>query len=204
MNAVTSTSPSQTTAALPALQTARLVLRPFVLADAPRVKELAGAREIADTTSMPHPYPDGAAEAWIATHAQAFAEGKGLALAVALKNDLLIGCVSLNGISSQHQHAEIDYWIGNDYWGKGYCTEAAFEIVRFGFERLGLHRIFGHCLRRNPASARVMQKIGMTYEGCMRQHVLRWGEFENMEIYGLIREGFTANTERYTVAARTQ
>jgi len=197
----TATIVAATGAALPALATARLVLRPFVRADAPRVQELAGAREIADTAlNMPHPYPDGAAEAWIATHAQAFAEGKGLTLAVALKNDLLIGCVSL-GISPRHRHAEIGYWIGKDYWGKGHCTEAAFEIVRFGFERLGLHRVFGECLRRNPASARVMQKIGMSYEGCMRQHVRKGDQFENMEIYGLIREGFLAGIARFANSA---
>lgn len=66
----------------PVLRTARLELRPFVLEDAPRVTELAGAREIADTTlTIPHPYPEGAAEGWIAAHQQAWEAGSGLTLA---------------------------------------------------------------------------------------------------------------------------
>ena len=174
---------------IPTLRTARLVLRPFRADDGPAVQRLAGDPEIATTTlNIPHPYPDGVAEKWIAGHAEACAGGKGLSLAVTLAaSGELIGAISLMSISSAHSHAELGYWIGKDFWGRGYCTEAAREIVRFAFEEMGLHRVFGHHFSRNPASGRVMQKIGMRHEGTHPQHIRKWEEFEDVESYGVLK-----------------
>jgi hypothetical protein len=73
---------------LPRLSTERLLLRPFSLSDASVVQRLAGDRSIADTTlNIPHPYEDGAAEAWISTHQEVFDQGKGLTLAITTKAD---------------------------------------------------------------------------------------------------------------------
>ncbi len=58
---------------------------------------------------------------------------------------------------------------------RGYCTEAAEAVVWYGFEVLGLNRIYACHFKRNPASGRVVRKIGMTHEGCLRQHVKKWG-----------------------------
>ena len=172
----------------PTLQAQRLILRPLMLSDAPQVKELAGAWEIADTTlSLPHPYEDGMAEKWIKTHSSGFREGSEVIFAVVLRKiDILCGAVGL-GIDQENYRAEIGYWIGKPYWGKGYCTEAAREVLRYAFEDLGLHRIHSRHFSRNPASGRVMQKIGMTYEGCHRQHILKWGKFEDLEQYGILK-----------------
>ena len=76
------------------------------------------------------------------------------------------------------------YWIGKPYWNQGFGTEAALAILRYAFEQLGLNRVYAAHFRRNPASGRIMQKIGMTYEGRLRQHVKKWGDFEDMEYYG--------------------
>ena len=73
------------------------------------------------------------------------------------------------------------------YWGKGYATEAAREMLGYGFESLGLHRIFATCFPHNPASGRILKKIGMQYEGCQRQHLLKWGQFVDSELYGILR-----------------
>ena len=94
---------------------------------------------------------------------------------------------------AHHQRAVVGYWIGCEYWNNGYCTEAAGEIVRFGFEELGLNRIVSSHLTRNPASGRVMQKIGMKYEGCSPQQVRHRGRFEDLERYGLLRADFQAS-----------
>ena len=173
---------------LPTLRTERLTLRPLTVTDAKRVQLLAGAREIARTTlNIPHPYEDGMAEKWIATHQDRFEQNKGLDLAVVLSEEhLLIGCVGFGSISMEHARAEIGYWIGHEWWNKGYCTEAAGEIVRFGFEQLGLNRIFGHHLTRNPASGRVMRTIGMTHEGTLREQIKKWDKFEDLECYGIL------------------
>ena len=183
---------------LPTLKTERLILRPFRMEDAPTVQRLAGAREIADTTlNIPHPYEDGVAEKWIAGHQQGFEEDKKITLAITLAgNDTLIGTISLMSLSKQHQHAEIGYWIGKEWWNKGYCTEAAREMVRFGFEQLGLNRIIGQHLTRNPASGRVMQKVGMKHEGTLRQHVRKWDKFEDIEYYAILKSDARQEQQR--------
>jgi [ribosomal protein S5]-alanine N-acetyltransferase len=173
----------------PTLTTPRLILRPFALTDAGRVQELAGHRAIADTTlNIPHPYPAGAAEQWIATHQPQFDEGKLCNFAIVERaTGELVGAIGL-GISPRDENAELGYWIGQPYWGRGYCTEAAGAVVEYGFRELKLHRIHSRHFQRNPASGRVMQKIGMTREGVQRQHVKKWDRFEDLVTYGLLRD----------------
>ncbi len=172
----------------PTLQTQRLLLRPFVLGDAPQVQKLAGTWEIADMTlSLPYPYEDRMAEKWIKTHSPGFREGSQVIFAVVIhETNTLCGAIGL-GINRENSRAEIGYWIGKPYWGKGYCTEATKEVLRYAFEDLGLNRIHSSHFSRNPASGRVMQKIGMIYEGCHRQHVLKWNKFEDLEKYGILK-----------------
>lgn len=171
----------------PTLETDRLILRPFTLDDASDVQQLAGAFEIADTTlNIPHPYEDGMAEAWIGTHAESFASGRDITFAIARKADgTLLGSISLMGIEPDHK-AEIGYWVGVPYWGDGICTEAAEAVVRYGIETLGLMRIHAYHITRNPASGRVMQKLGMTHEGHRPQHARRGDQLEDIEMYGLL------------------
>lgn len=181
----------------PTLQTDRLILRPFTAGDADAVTALVGAREIAvSTLSIPHPYDRSMAEAWLATHEGAFERGESLVLAVTQRDGgALVGCVGL-AIEQEHRRAELGYWTGLDYWGRGYCTEAAAAAVRHAFESIGLHRVFARHLVRNPASGRVMQKLGMRHEGTLRGHVLKWGVHEDLEVYGLVRDDFERGAPR--------
>lgn len=167
---------------VPVLKTARLTLRPFTLEDAPRVQLLAGAREVAlNTLSIPHPFPEGAAAAWISKHA---ADPDGYAFA--LDDGELAGAIGLH-LRRDDDAAELGYWIGVPYWGRGYATEAASEVVRFGFEELRLNRIFAGYFRRNPASGAVLRKLGMTCEGTLRQHHRKWGEYVDVEMWSVLR-----------------
>jgi RimJ/RimL family protein N-acetyltransferase len=176
----------------PPLATERLVLRPFAVEDAPTVQCLAGAREVADTTlTIPHPYPDGAAEAWIGAHAPAFAAGRLATYAVTDRAaGALLGAVGLQ-IEPGHALGELGYWIGVPYWGRGYATEAARALMRYGYARLGLHRIQARHFLRNPASGRVMEKLGMRREGVLRQSVRKWGRFEDVVLYARLAEDGT-------------
>jgi [ribosomal protein S5]-alanine N-acetyltransferase len=169
------------------LETERLLLRPFTLADAPAVQSLAGAVEIASTTlHVPYPYEDGMAETWILTLAPGYAAGTQATFAVTERaGGLLVGAVGLV-IEPAHARAELGYWIGGPYWGHGYATEAAHAILELGFGRMGLNRIQATYITRNPASGRVMQKLGMRPEGVLRQHVLKWGVFEDLAVYGIL------------------
>ena len=175
----------------PTLVIDRLIPRPFVLGDAADVQQLAGAIEVASTTlNIPHPYPDGLAEAWIESQQGAHERGEGATCAITLRESgALVGAISL-GITAAHERAELGYWIGVPYWNQGYCTEAARAVVRYGFRVLGLRRISAYHFARNPASGRVMQKIGMTHEGTLRQHIKKWGAFEDLICYGLTRDAY--------------
>lgn len=171
----------------PTLETARLLLRPFTLTDAPEVQRLAGDRRVAEmTASMPHPYDDGVAETWIGSHPEGYEVGR-VELAVTLRPiGTLVGAIGLF-VAHEHERAELGFWIGVPYWNQGYCTEAAREVLRYGFGHLGLHRIQANHYARNPASGRVMQKIGMTREGYVRESVLRWDRREDLVLYGILR-----------------
>ncbi len=177
----------------PTLETERLLLRPFRLSDAPDVQRLAGAKEIASNTlNIPHPYRDGLAEEWIGSHRERYDCGELANFAITTRADgRLIGAIGLV-INQRHERAELGYWIGVPYWNQGYCTEAARAVVQFGFEVLGLNRIDSHHFAHNRASGRVMRKIGMTYEGVLRQHVKRGDRFEDMVCYGLLRQDYQA------------
>lgn len=176
------------TSPLPTLETGRLILRPFTLADAPAVQALAGAAEVARTTlNIPHPYPDGAAEAWIGSHADNAAAGRSYVWAVVRRaGGVLMGSISL-GVEARHRRAEMGYWLGLPYWNQGYMTEAARRILAFGFDELGLQRIQATCFPHNVASARVMEKAGLIYEGLLRRYVLKGDQFEDVLIYARLR-----------------
>jgi RimJ/RimL family protein N-acetyltransferase len=173
--------------AIPNLATSRLVLRPFVGKDVPSVVEFCGAREVADTmTGIPHPYRREDAESWISTHAAAFEHGVGATFAVEGPEGV-VGAVLLMNIDRATLQAELGYWIGLPFWRKGYATEAAREGVRYAFEDVRLNRIYARCMVRNPASVRVLEKLGMTREGLLRQNLRRWEQFEDAYIYSILR-----------------
>ncbi|MDG0817202.1 GNAT family N-acetyltransferase [Bdellovibrio svalbardensis] len=179
---------STTLAAIPTIKTTRLKLRPFSLADAPEVQRMAGSIKVAQmTATIPHPYPDGAAESWISTHLGQFTDGDAVTWALEeLSSGNLIGCISY-GVSKTHKRAEMGYWIGEEYWGKGYCTEAAISGIDFCFQHFSLNKITSRHLAHNPASGKVMLKAGMQQEGYLRQDMIRYGQVSDMVIFGLLR-----------------
>jgi len=177
----------------PVLLTPRLRLRAFDVADAPAVQRLAGDFAIADTTlSIPHPYPEGMAEAWLASLATAFAEGQQAVYAITDRaSGEVVGAIGLI-LRREHDRAELGYWVGRPFWGRGFATEAARAMLEFGFHVLDLSRIYAGHFARNPASGRVLTKIGMRPEGTARSHVKRWGRSEDLVLYGILREEFEA------------
>jgi len=178
-------------APIPLLTTARLRLRPFTLLDAPEIQRLAGAPEVASTTlRIPHPYLDGIAQAWVLSQRGAYERGEELTLAITRLDDgALVGAIGL-AFAGDDPRAELGYWIGVPYWGQGYATEAAVAVLAHAFRTLGLARVHACHFARNPASGRVLRKIGMTHEGRQRRHVLKDGRLEDLELYGVLREEF--------------
>src|SRR5438034_5502947 len=103
---------------LPTLETERLVLRPFEMADAPAVQALASARGIGDTTlNIPHPYPDDGAATWIAGHPAAIEQGLYTFAMVRKQDGVLIGSMGI-GVHPTHNKGELGYWVGVPYWNQ--------------------------------------------------------------------------------------
>jgi RimJ/RimL family protein N-acetyltransferase len=147
---------------MPVLETARLVLRPPRLADAPTLAATINDRRIAEKLArVPHPYSLADAESFIT---QVNASGSDLAFLIMLPDDTLIGCC---GIHHLRGAPEIGYWLGVPWWGKGYATEAGRALIDHAFTDLGHESLVSGALVSNPASRRVLEKCGFQWTGVM-------------------------------------
>jgi [ribosomal protein S5]-alanine N-acetyltransferase len=98
--------------------------------------------------------------------------------------------------------AELGYWFLREAWGKGYATESSAAMLELGFRRLGFHRVWGKCHTQNVASAKVMEKLGMTYEGTLREHVWLRDHFRSSRIYGMLEGEYSAAPRVYSSTSR--
>jgi len=178
----------------PVIETERLLLRPFSVEDSTFVKDNAGSEEVyRNTMGMPHPYLEENAVEWIASHSLKFYQGKGLELAIILKSGELIGVVGLS-ISKTHNRGELGYWVGKAYWNNGYCSEAAAAMLKYAFKEIGLHKITSRHFLHNPASGRVLEKIGFTKEGILRDEYRKDDKYLTASVYGLLKTDFQGLT----------
>ncbi|MEK5214013.1 GNAT family N-acetyltransferase [Psychrobacillus sp. FSL H8-0487] len=106
------------------------------------------------------------------------------------ENGKFIGTIDFVWWQPNHKIAEIGYVISRDYWGKGLTTEVAKELVKFGFEEMDLVRVQARCDLENIASARVMEKAGMTLEGIIRKGIFVKGEHRDLKMYSILKEEF--------------
>lgn len=173
------------------LETERLLLRPLTSDDSDRIEELAGDYDVAKSTlNIPHPYPKGSAVQFIESILTSEKNNKIAMFAITLKDtQLLIGLANLN-LAASYKRGELAYWVGKQYWGKGYGTEAVEALLEYGFNQLNLNRIFAASFTSNPGSWRVMEKIGLKYEGTLKQHVARFGNYYDLAYYGLLKDEY--------------
>ena len=171
----------------PTLTTRRLLLRPFTLDDAPAVQRLLSTWEaVRYTGSYPHPYPDGEAERWIARQTAPMAEGTLLRLAVTARDDgTLLGSGELV-LEPEQRRAELGYWIGGPYTGRGYAVETAHVLLRHAFGMMGLHRVQARVFVENAPSAAVLRRVGMRCEARLRAHGWRWNVLHDVDCYGIL------------------
>jgi RimJ/RimL family protein N-acetyltransferase len=170
-----------------------VVLRPFVPGDAPRVQSLAGDRAVADTTSIiPHPYRDGMAEAWIAGQDSERSAGTQYIYAIARADDeQLVGAIALRPIATAQEN--LGYWIGREFWGRGYATAAARAVVALAFTCLDCQQLTASHLSRNVASGRVLEKCGLdVVRRVVREHR---GKSEEFCVRGITRDAWERQSD---------
>src|SRR5205814_1207833 len=175
------------------LHTERLLLRPLLPDDADSLERLAGDRAIADTMiSVPHPFTRRDALDWISAHGGAPREGPHRYFATcAGATGELVGITALRDIDDEHAQAELSFWVGRPYWGRGFASEAARAVLRYAFQELELNRVNAYHMLRNPASGRVLTRLGFQQEGILRQRVRKWGVFEDVAAYAILRNAFS-------------
>jgi len=153
------------------IETERLLLRPMRETDAPRLVKLANRPEISHMlATMPHPYSLSDAEDFLDSVRTLPANTANFAITLKDASDELIGGTGYGSASRPDKPShEIDfgYWLGLDYWGKGYATEAAIAVIRHAFEVNTIERIDTEHLLINPASGRVLAKAGFVGKGEM-------------------------------------
>ncbi len=171
------------------ITTDRLLLRLFNESDANEVRRLCNNFNLHKSTlNLPYPYSLECALSWIEEHEQNFDLDRMYEFAITDKHSgQLFGAI---GISSKEidRNGEIAYWVGEEYWGKGYGTEAAKAVIEFVFKEKNYHRVYARHFKSNPASGEIMKKCGMVYEGTLKDHIYKNDGFEDLVLYGMINE----------------
>ncbi|MFX0163473.1 MAG: GNAT family N-acetyltransferase [Candidatus Hodarchaeota archaeon] len=135
-----------------------------------------------------HPYPKDEARKFIRRTHYKLKKKKGYDFGIVLKNtNKVIGVVDLFDIDWENKKAEIGYWLGKKYWGRGLMTEAVKLILKFGFEDLKLHRIYARLFEENIGSKNVLEKCGFKLEGIIREATFRNNKWHNGLIYGILK-----------------
>jgi RimJ/RimL family protein N-acetyltransferase len=178
---------------LPRLTTKRLILRQIEMKDASRLVEQINNLEISKwLLAVPYPYKNKDALWWINHCREKNKEKprKSYEYLVELKSELgIIGGFGISSIKYDQGTADLGYWLGEDYWGKGYATEGVSRLIDYAFKDLKLRRLKIPAFATNPASNALAKKLGFTYEGRLRKAVIckATGKIHDENIWGLLR-----------------
>ena len=170
-------------------KTARLILRPWALTDAEAVYEQARNPKIGAMCGW-HPHASVSESREIIEHVLR----KPHSFAICLEDNQAIGSIGLlfqndSNLPMSDCEAEIGYWLGEDFWGKGYATEAVQSVVAYAFEELSLVRLWAVAYQENTPSQRVLEKCGF-YPHHTEEHFFSkpTGETHRAVIYALEKE----------------
>jgi len=172
----------------PDLITQRLRLRLPKMSDAKRLTELVSTEYISVMSRLPFPYRKKDAMKWV-TEAQKNFLSVGIVyyVIVAAETDEVIGTASAV-VQYGSWTAEMGYWIGEKYWGKGFATEAAGRLLAHLVETMHLKRVYANAAVENTASQRVLEKIGMEQEQLLENEKDNYGRVMDVYVYAMNRE----------------
>lgn len=177
----------------PQLRTARLLLDQPTIGDLEDLLvEINSTIDIAANTSkIPYPYTEEHAKIWFKLIEVSARKKEAYIFAIRqLEDEHLIGAVGLH-LEKSHQKAEVGYWLGKSYWNNGLVSEALKEVIKYGFEKLNLNKIYATHFDFNPASGKVLQKSGMQFEGNLKQEYRKNGKFLDVLRYAVLKEDFS-------------
>jgi [ribosomal protein S5]-alanine N-acetyltransferase len=175
--------------AFPVIETGRLILRQFTPDDAQALFVCISDPDVWRYSRRPVP----TSLEWITHHLDTllkrYQERTMVTWAIVLKeNQHVMGKFQMEEWSDEHHHAALGYLLGKQYWGNGYATEALRAVIAYLFEHTTVNRIDAFTWRENVASARVMEKAGMRFEGLARQRYFAKGAFRDLKTYAILRE----------------
>lgn len=175
----------------PELLTNRLLLRKLQVADVSSLVKYANNKAVSgNVLNIPHPYTEDDAICWLNFVREGFKTGERFVFAIVLKeSDEFIGAVGLHR-NGKHNGAEMGYWLGESFWNKGYATEAARAVLKFGFEELNLHKIYATHFTDNIASGKVMLRNGMIKEGEWKEHYKIGDAYKSVIQYRLLKSEY--------------
>ena len=178
---------------IPILHTRRLMLRRMTRADADDMYEYSCRPEVTKYLTW-DPHPDKRYTArYLSYLSQRYAEGTFYDWGVVMRDERkLIGTCGFTRFSEENNSAECGYVLNPDYWGRGIAPEALCEVMRFGFGTLHLHRIECRYMIGKERSRRVMEKVGMTYEGTHRDALLLGREYKTVGVCAILADEFWA------------
>ena len=172
----------------PTLSTARLRLRPVVDSDAEDLFALHSDAYVLRFWDAPAWTEIARAERFIASSRRLAEEGTGARLVLERASDgAFLGWCGLSSWNADYRSASLGYCLGQAAWGHGYATEAAGALLRWAFDTLDLNRVQAEADTRNPASARVLEKLGFLREGTLREDCVVDGVVSDSWVYGLLR-----------------
>ncbi len=168
------------------LKLSRCTLRAWRAGDEASLVRYANNRNVSGNLKdrFPFPYTGADATAWIA-HASGQTPVVNFAIVV---NGEAVGGAGIElGTDVFHRSAEVGYWLGEPFWGRGIASEVLRAITDYAWATLDVIRLEAGVFSWNPASARVLEKAGYTLEGRLRQAVVKHGRVGDRLIYGLLR-----------------
>jgi [ribosomal protein S5]-alanine N-acetyltransferase len=168
------------------LELSRCTLRPWRIGDEASLVRYADNRNVWRNMRdrFPHPYTAADAEAWIK---KASAETPATSFAIVVDGAAVGGVGIELGTDVFRRSAEIGYWVGEPFWGRGIATEALGAMTEYAFAHFDICRLVAGVFEWNPASARVLEKVGYTLEGRARRGVVKDGRTGDRLLYALVR-----------------